>query len=109
MQCACPFDASMSSVAHVLGATVPVVVRVVVLARHEPAEQHREVLEEPALPLVHPHRAGRVRRVDAADAVADPALVDGLLHLVGDVGDGQPAGGAQVCLVLEGLHGRGTF
>ena len=57
--------------ADVLGAAVPVVVRVVVaLGRDEPAEQRREVLEEAALELVDADAAGRVRRVDAGDAVA---------------------------------------
>ena len=95
--------------AHVLRPAVPVVVRVVVLAGHEPAEQDGEVLEEPALPLVDPHGAGRVRRVHAADAVADPALVDGVLHFLGDVRDGEPASGAEVRFVLERLHGRVTI
>ena len=46
--------------ADVLGAPVPVVVRVVVLGRDESLQENREVLEEAALPLVDPHRAGRV-------------------------------------------------
>src|SRR5205085_4857928 len=53
--------------ADVLGATVPVVVGVVALVRDEPAEQHREVVEEPVLELVDANAAGRVRRVDAGD------------------------------------------
>ena len=93
----------------VFRAAVPIVVGVVVLGGDEPPEEHGEVLEESALPLVHPYGAGRMRRVDAADAVADRALVDSLLHLVRDVRDGQPAGGAKVRFVLERLHGRVTL
>ncbi len=89
---------------HVLGAPVPVVVRVVVLGRDEPPEQDREVLEEAALVLVHAHRAGRVRRVDAAHAVADAALADRLLHLLGDVRHREPARRPEVRLSMEGLH-----
>ena len=91
----------------VLGAPIPVVVRVVVLlGRNEALEHHREVLEEAVLPLVHAHGAGGVRRVDAADAVPDTALADGGLHLVGDVGDGQPTCGPELNLPLERLHAR---
>src|SRR5437773_6029042 len=90
--------------ADVLGAAVPVVVRVVGLARHEPLEHVREVLEEAALELVHAHAARRVRRVDAGDAVDDPALPDGLAHLLGDISDGQATGGSKLSLVLEDLH-----
>ena len=35
------------------------------------------------------------------------ALADGLLDVLGDVGDGQPAGGAQLVLELERLHDAG--
>ena len=90
----------------VLRAPVPVVVRVVVLGRDEPLQHHGEVLEEPALPLVDAHRARRVRRVDAADAVLDAALADRVAHLVGDVGHREPARRAQLHLTLERLHGR---
>src|SRR6476659_8587652 len=58
----------------VLRPAVPVVVRVVVLGGHEPPEKDREILEEAALVLVHPHGTGRVRGVDAAHAVAYTAL-----------------------------------
>ena len=60
MQCEWPFEASMSSSGDVLGAAVPVVVRVVVLGGHEAPEENGEVLEEAALVLVDPHGAGRV-------------------------------------------------
>src|ERR1051325_1266691 len=90
--------------ADVLRAAVPVVVRVVRLARHEPLEQVREVLEEAALELVHAHAACRVRRVDAGDPVDDPALPDGLAHLFRDVTDGQTAGRSKLWLGLEDLH-----
>ena len=68
-----------------LGATVPVVMRVVVVVRDQPAQHHREVLEEAALPLVHPHRAGRVRGVDVTDAVAHAARTYRIRDLFGDV------------------------
>ncbi len=106
MQCEWPLPNSWSSVAHVLGAAIPVVVGVVVLRRHEPLQHHGEVLEEPALPLVDAHRAGRVGRVDAADAGLDPALADGVAHLVRDVGHREPTRRAQLHLTLERLHGR---
>ena len=80
--------------ADVLGALVPIVVRVIGLARHEALQQLGEVLEEPVLELVHPHAARRVRRVDARDALRDPALGDSFDHLVGDVPYGQTACGA---------------
>ena len=35
----------------------------------------------------------------------DPALRNGLVDVVGDVGDGQAAGGPQAALELEDLHG----
>ena len=74
--------------ADVLGAAVPVVVCVVVVGRAEPAEQLAEVLEEPLLELVHAHAAGRVRGVDAGDAVLDAALLDCFRDLVGDIAHG---------------------
>src|SRR5919201_3616276 len=76
--------------ADVLGALVPVVVRVVRLARHEALQQLRKVLEEAVLELVDPHAACRVRRVDARDALRDPALPDGFGDFLGDVAYGQP-------------------
>ena len=64
---------------HVLGTDVlrppvPVVVRVVLLARHEAAQHADEVLEEAGLELVHAHHAGRVRGIHARDPVGDAAL-----------------------------------
>src|SRR4030095_15909246 len=53
--------------ADVLGTAVPVVVRVVVLARDETQEQLREVLQEALLELVDADATGGVRRVDAGD------------------------------------------
>src|SRR3954454_11152372 len=94
------------SLADVLGAAVPVVVRVVGLARHEALEHVREVLQETALELVHPHATRGMRRVDAGDAVDDAALPDGLGHFLGDVADGQAAAGSKLSLVLEDLHRR---
>jgi hypothetical protein len=79
-------------------------VRVVGLARHEPLEQVGEVLQEAVLELVHPHAAGRMRRVDAGDPVHDAALADGVHHLLGDVADSEPAGGPKLPFVLEDLH-----
>src|SRR3954469_1620679 len=95
---------------HVLGtdvlrALVPVVVRVVRLARNESLQQLREVLEKSLLELVDAHAARRVRRVDARDALGDPTLADGLDDLFRDVANGQPARGPQFCLALEDLHG----
>src|SRR5690242_17126222 len=56
--------------ADVLGAQIPVAVRVVLaLRRHESPDEVREVLEEAALELVHADAARRVRGVDAGDAV----------------------------------------
>ena len=45
-----------------------------------------------------------MRRVDRADAVGDPALAHGLRDVLGDVGDGETAGGAELVLELERLH-----
>src|SRR5213083_163012 len=59
--------------ADVLGALVPVVVRVVGLARHEAAEQLGEVFDEPGLELVDSHAARGVRGIDARDAFRDAA------------------------------------
>src|SRR5262245_29375707 len=47
--------------ADVLGAAVPVVVRVVLLAGNDPAQHADEVLEETRLEFVDPHAAGRMR------------------------------------------------
>src|SRR5919197_1738206 len=90
--------------ADVLGAAGPGVVRVVGLARHEPLEQVREVLEEAALELVHAHAARRVGGGDAGDPIDDPALPDRFAHLFRDVADGQTAGRSKLSLVLEDLH-----
>src|ERR671931_146989 len=90
--------------ADVLGAAVPIVVRVIGLARHESLEQVREVLEEAALELVHAYTARRVGRVDARDPVDDPTLPDRFAHLFRDVADGQTAGRSKLSLVLEDLH-----
>src|ERR671930_501742 len=86
--------------ADVLGAAVPVVVRVVVVARHEPLQEGGEVVEEAALELVHTHATGRVRRVDAGDPVDDATLANGIDDLFGDVANRESAGRAQVPLVL---------
>jgi len=75
----------------VLGATVPVVVRVVGLARDEAEEELGEVLEEALLEFVDADAAGRVRRVDAGDAVLDTALSDCLGDVVSDVADVESA------------------
>src|SRR5262249_40040206 len=72
-----------------------------------PPEQPREVLEHPRLEFVHPHAAGGVRRVDAADAVDDPRLEHDLAHLFGDVRDVEAAACPEVALLLEDLHGAG--
>src|SRR5204863_500010 len=62
-------------------------------------------LADPPLPRpVHAHAARRVRRVDAGDAVDDPTLLDCVAHLLGDVADGQAAGGSKLSLVLKDLH-----
>jgi hypothetical protein len=47
-----------------------------------------------------------VRRIDADDAVPDAALGDGRGDLVGDVGDVETAGGAQVLLEVVRLQDR---
>src|SRR5262245_1192828 len=90
--------------ADVLGATIPIIVRVVLVARDEVLEQCREVLEEPVLELVHADAAGRMRRVDADDPVAHAALLDRLGDLVGDVPHGETSGRPEPSLVLEDLH-----
>src|SRR5881396_1466608 len=87
--------------ADVLGAAIPVVVRVVLVARDERFEQSREVLEEPVLELVDAHAARRVRRVDADDPVAHAALLDRLAAVVGDVPHGETPGRHEPSLVLE--------
>ena len=88
----------------VLGAAVPVVMGVVVVRRAEPAQQVAEVLQEPLLELVHADDAGRVRRVDAGDAVLHLAVLDDLGDLVRDVADGQPAHRPKMRLALKDLH-----
>ena len=45
-----------------------------------------------------------MRGVHAADAVAHAALPHRLLHVLGDVGHREAAGGAEVRLAVEGLH-----
>jgi hypothetical protein len=90
--------------ADVLGAEVPVVVSVVLAGRDEPAEQPGEVLEQARLELVHADAARRVWRVDADDAVGDPALLDALLDLFGDVADLETRLSPHLMLGLEDLH-----
>src|SRR6266496_2418072 len=90
--------------ADVLGAAIPVVVRVVGVARDQALEHVCEVLQEPALELVDAHATGRVRRVDAGDPVDDAALADDLDHFLGDVADRQSAAGSKLRLLLEDLH-----
>jgi hypothetical protein len=90
--------------ADVLRAPLPIVVRVVLVARDEALEEGREVVEEPVLELVHAHAAGRVRRVDADDPVAHTALPNRVLDLVGDVSHRETPGRPQPPLVLEDLH-----
>src|SRR5262245_206704 len=91
--------------ADVLGAPVPVVVRVVVaLGRDEPAEQRGEVLEKAALELIDADAAGRLSRVAARDAGTDAALLHRSRDVVGDVEHGESAGGAEAPLLLEHLH-----
>src|SRR5688500_10717222 len=86
--------------ADVLGAAVPVVVRVVLLARDEAAQHADEVLEEAGLELVQAHTAGCVRRVAARDAVPDAAHGDAVSDVVGDVADLEAPSGAQAALKL---------
>jgi hypothetical protein len=90
--------------ADVLRAPVPVVVRVVVVARHEPPEQRGEVLEEAVLELVHANAGGRVRRVHAGDPVDDARLAHRVRDVVGDVAHREPTGRPQLALVVEDLH-----
>src|SRR5439155_9447532 len=90
--------------ADVLGALVPVVMRVIGLSGNEALQQLAEVLDESGLELVHPNTAGRVRRVDARDPLDDAAFLYCLVDLVGDVPDGQASGGSQLPLALEDLH-----
>src|SRR5438034_9451891 len=90
--------------ADVLGAAIPVGVRVVGVARNQALEHVCEVLQEPALELVDAHATGRVRRVDAGDPVDDAALADDLDHFLGDVADRQSAAGSKLRLLLEDLH-----
>ena len=87
MQCEWPLRELDVLGADVLGAPVPVVVGVVLLARDDSAQHADEVLEEAGLEFVHPHAAGGVRGVDAGDAVAHAALGDAFLHFVCDVAD----------------------
>ena len=105
MQWEWPFPNSHVLLADVLRAAVPVVVRVVGVVRDQPAQQGGEVLEHAALELVDADAAGRVRRVDGADAVDDAGLGDDRLDLVGDVGDMEAASCPELALALEDLHG----
>src|SRR6266487_4103405 len=90
--------------ADVLGAAIPVVVRVVRVTWDQALEHVGEVLQEPALELVDAHATGRVRRVDAGDPVDDAALADDLDHFLGDVADRQSAAGSKLRLLLEDLQ-----
>src|ERR687892_264157 len=94
--------------ADVLGTPVPVVVRVVLLARHEPPQHAPEVLEEARLELVHPNATRGVRRVHAGDAVAHAALRNRLANILCDVPDLESPSRAQGALVLEDLHSLST-
>ena len=49
-----------------------------------------------------------MRRIDARDPVADPALGHGLPHLVGDVADGQAACGSELVPLLVAGHAAGA-
>src|SRR6266550_8644787 len=90
--------------ADVLGGARTVKKNIVGVARNQALEHVCEVLQEPALELVHAHAAGRVRRVDAGDPVDDAALADDLDHFLGDVADRQSAAGSKLRLLLEDLH-----
>src|SRR4029453_9501136 len=90
--------------ADVLGPPVPVVVRVVLLAGNQGSPQAPEVLEEAGLELIHADDAGRVRRVDTGDAVADAAFSYALVDLFRDVADLEPAPCPQSALLLKDLH-----
>src|SRR5690348_6403810 len=90
--------------ADVLGAAIPIVVRVVGVARDQALEHVGEVLQEAALELVDAHATRRVRRVDASDPVDDAAFADDLDDLLGDVADRQSAAGSKLRLLLEDLH-----
>ncbi len=72
--------------------------------RDQSAQQSGEVLEHPGLELVHPHAAGGVRRVDAADAVDHAGLGDDGAHFFGDVRDVKAAAGPEMAFLLEDLH-----
>ena len=77
--------------------------------RDQPPEQLGEVLEHPGLDLVHPHAAGGVGRVDAADAVDHAGLGDDGAHLFGDVRDVKAATRPEMAFLLEDLHGAGSL
>src|SRR5215204_2404199 len=90
--------------ADVLGSPVPVVMRVVLLARDDPPQHADEVLEEARLEFVNPHAAGRVGGVDAGDAVLHAALGDAFLHFVCDVPDLEARLCPQALFPLKDLH-----
>ena len=95
---------------HVLGtdvlrALVPVVVRVIGLARDQALQQLRKVLEEPSLELVDSHAERRELRIDARDSDRDAALANRLGDFLRDVANGEPPCGPQFCFALEDLHG----
>src|SRR5205085_4840371 len=69
--------------ADVLGPAVPIVVRVVRLARDEPPQQLGEVLQEARLELVHAHAARGVGGVDAGDPVDDAAFANNFGNVLG--------------------------
>ena len=68
--------------ADVVRAPLPVVVRVVAVARDEGAERGGEVLQEAVIELVDPHGADRCGASNARDTVLDTAFANGLLDRV---------------------------
>ena len=70
----------------------------------EAPKQTGEVLEHPLLVFVDASAAGRVRRVDAADAVDHAGLDDDLAHLVGDVRHVKAAARPELPFTLVDLH-----
>ena len=104
MKCAWPFADLFVLVADVLGAPVPVVVRVIRLVRDQAPQERPEVVEHAPLVLVDTDAARGVRRVDAADPIDHARLADDLAHVVCDVRHMQAPGGLEVTLRLEDLH-----
>src|SRR5215213_9920387 len=90
--------------ADVLGAPVPVVMGVVLLARDEAAEHAREVLQKPGLELVDPDTAGGMGGIHAGDPVLDAALGNAFPHLVRDVPDLETASCPESALKMKDLH-----